>query len=86
MHFTRPHPEARISFRREPGGLRPVADRRAWLAAAAGRQLFLVAPELPTLRGLPEPPPDLAARVRRTESRHFEGIFPIRVVVSAGTG
>jgi hypothetical protein len=86
LHFTRPHPEARITFRREPGGLRAVADRRAWLAAAHGRRLFLVGPELPTLRGLPEPPPDLAGRVRRVESRRFEGIFPIRVVVYAGTG
>ena len=86
LHFTRPHPEVRIAFRREPGGLRPVADRRAWLAAAAGRRLFLVGPELPTLRGLPEPPPDLAGRVRLEGTRRFPGIFTIRVEIYGGTG
>ena len=39
------------------------------------------APEGTGLLGLPEPPADLAARVRREDARRFDGIFPIDVVV-----
>lgn len=87
LHFDRRHPVVGVSFRQEPGNrLRPVADRRAWLAAAAGRRLFVVGERLPSVLGLPEPPADLAARVRREESRRFEGIFPIDVVVWGPSG
>jgi hypothetical protein len=81
LHFDRPHPEARVTFRRTAGGVRPVAERRAWLAAAEGRRLFVVGPELASVGGLPTPPRDLAGRVRRVDARRFPGIFPIDVVV-----
>ncbi|MEO8689872.1 MAG: glycosyltransferase family 39 protein [Solirubrobacteraceae bacterium] len=82
LHFDRRHPAVGVTFRREPDNrLRPVADRRAWLAVAAGKRLFVVGPRLPNLVGLPEPPPDLAARVRREQTRRFAGIFAIDVAV-----
>ena len=82
LNFDRRHPSFGAKYRREAGTLvRPVADRRAWLAAAAGRRLFVVGVVVPDLLALPRPPADLASRVRREDSRSFDGIYPVEVVV-----
>ena len=82
LNFDRRHPEFPARFRRESGTLvRPVADRRAWLAAAEGRRLFVVGAVVPNLLALPQPPADLASRVRRVDSRRFDGIYPVGVDV-----
>ena len=81
LNFERRHPAFGVSFRRAAGNrVRPVADRRAWLAAAEGRRLFVVGVALPNVLAL-QPPADLAGRVRREDSRRFAGIFPIDVAV-----
>jgi hypothetical protein len=82
LYFERPHPVVGpLDFRPEAGGVRPVADRSVWLAAARGRRVFVVGPQLPSILGLRGPPADLAGRVRRVETRRFPGIFPMSVVV-----
>jgi hypothetical protein len=78
LNFSRPHPGAGALAVRDR---RPLLERRAWLAAARGQRLFVVGPEGTGLLGLPEPPADLAARVRREQTRRFDGIFPIDVEV-----
>ena len=67
LNFDRPHPSEPVAFRAAAGRVRPSVPRRAWLAAAGGRRLFIVSPELPNLTGLPQPPPGLASRVRRQD-------------------
>ena len=79
LNFERPHPSEPVAFRATAGRVRPSVPRRAWLAAAGGRRLFIVGPELPNLSGLPQPPPGLASRVRRQDTRRFAGFFVVRV-------
>lgn len=82
LYFERPHPAVGpLDFRPEAGGVRPVADRSVWLAAARGRRVFFVRPQLPSILPLRGPPTDLAGRVRRVETRRYPGIFAMRVVV-----
>jgi len=78
LNFERPH---RVAGKLAIRDGRPLLERRAWLEVAQGRRLFVVGPEGTGLLGLPEPPAGLAARVRREDSRRFDGIFPIDVVV-----
>jgi hypothetical protein len=82
INFDRPHTAAApLEFRRQGGRLRAVADRSVWLAAADGRRVFVVAPELRDVTGVPVPPPELAGRVRREDTRRFPGIYAIDVAV-----
>jgi hypothetical protein len=82
LNFERPHIDAGpVAFRRVGGELQPFAPPHAWRRAAEGSRLFVVGPELPTIRGLPQPPPDFARRVRRVEARRFRGIYDVDVVV-----
>jgi hypothetical protein len=82
LNFDRAHPDAGpVELRRAGAEFEPVAPPRAWEQAAGGRQLFVVGPDLPNIRGLPRPPPEYAGRVRRVAARRFPGIYDIDVVV-----
>ncbi len=87
LNFDREHPDAGpVELRRAGAEFEPVAPARAWQQAAAGRRLFVVGPELPNIRGLPQPPPEYAGRVRRVAARRFPGIYDIDVVVYGPSG